>query len=150
TRIGLGIGELVVPGALPDEPAKVPTDLHLSGGTLSAQDLWVVRTEPTPLAGPVPADGGTLRLRGGITLGDLAVANAGGSGFDVALVGAGVTLGELLAPGIRAADRAAVTAPMQVAKPTLTLTDATVTNRETRQRSSGARAIKLEATDIVV
>ena len=168
TRIGLGIGELVVPGALPDEPATVPTDLHLSGGTLSAQDLWVVRTEPTPLdvrttaldvslddltapgAGPVPADGGTLRLRGGITLGSLAVANAGGSGFDVALVGAGVTLGELLAPGIRAADRAAVTAPMQVAKPTLTLTDATVTNRETRRRSSGARAIRLEATDVVV
>ncbi len=168
SRITVGIGELLVPGALTEEPTVVAADARLTGGTVSAQELWVVRTDPTPLdvrlasfdlsleevtapgAGPAPADGGALRLRGGVTVGGVAVADAGGSGFDLALGGAALTLGELLAPGIRAADRAAVTAPVQVSKATLTLTAPAVTKRGTGGRAAAADTIALAAENMVV
>src|SRR5262249_50412608 len=101
-HLGFGMKELLLPGALPEQPPVVTADARLTGGTVSVQDMRVARTDPTPLdlrvatldagideltapgIGPPPADGGSLRVRGAMGVTDLLVGNAGGSSLDIA------------------------------------------------------------------
>src|SRR4029453_18530548 len=111
-RLAFGLGELLVPGGLPEQPLTTSVDARLTGGTVALQEMWAVRTEPTPFdvraasldatideltapgVGPPPTDGGALRLRGTLDVADLLVGNAGGSGLDVATRKVDVGVGE--------------------------------------------------------
>ena len=81
-HLEFGLGELLLPGALPLEGHAVTADARLTGGTVTLSDMRVARTEPTkidlhagsidagldqltlPGVGPPPPDGGSLQLRG--------------------------------------------------------------------------------------
>src|SRR4030095_6891720 len=132
-HLGFGIGELLLPGSLPEKPPVLTADARLTGGTVSLQEMWAVRTEPTPFdvkvatldasldeltapgIGPPPADGGALRLRGWLGVGGLLVGNAGGSGLDVGSQKIDLGVGQFELPGVLATDQAAVTAPLRLA-----------------------------------
>jgi Domain of Unknown Function (DUF748) len=140
-RLAFGMKELLLPGALPEEPPIATADGRLTGGTVSVEDMRVTRTEPTPLdlrvasldaniddltapgIGPPPADGGALRLQGKMGVTDLFVGNAGGSALDIASRRIEVGVGDFVLPGMLAMDRAAVTAPLKLEQASLTLAE---------------------------
>src|SRR5262245_48009306 len=167
-HLGFGIGELLLPGSLPEKPPVLTADALLTGGTVSLQDMWAVRTEPTPFdvkvatldasldelaapgIGPPPADGGALRLRGWLGVGGLLVGNAGGSGLDVGSQKIDLSVGQFELPGILATDRAAVTAPLRLEKATLTLADPSAVGTGDQKLDAGASTVAMSLAELRV
>lgn len=167
-RLAFGLGELLVPGGLPEQPLTTSVDARLTGGTVALQEMWAVRTEPTPFdvraasldatideltapgVGPPPTDGGALRLRGTLDVADLLVGNAGGSGLDVATRKVDVGVGEFVLPGILATDPAVITAPMRLAKGTITLAEPSAVGRGAQKLDARARGVAMAVGELLV
>ncbi len=167
-RLAFGMQELHIPGGLPEEPPVVAADARLSGGTVSLQEMWAVRTEPAPFdvraasldatleeltapgIGPPPADGGALRLRGTMKVADLLAGNAGGSGLDVGVRTVDVGVGEFVLPGIVALDPATVTAPMRLAKGWVTLSEPSAVGTGPQKLDTRAQNAALTVGELLV
>jgi len=167
-HLGFGIGELLLPGSLPEKPPVLTADARLAGGTVSLQEMWAVRTEPTPFdvkvatldasldeltapgIGPPPADGGALRLRGWLGVGGLLVGNAGGSGLDVGSQKIDLGVGQFELPGILASDRAAVTAPLRLTNANLTLADPSAVGSGDQKLDAGASTVAMSLAELLV
>ena len=167
-RVAFGIGELLIPGGLPEEPPAVAADARLTGGTVSLLDMWAVRTEPTPFdvraasveatldeltapgVGPPPADGGALRLRGALGVTGLLVDNAGGSGLDVATKQIDVGVGEFVMPGILATDPATITQPLRLAKATIELAEPSAAGEGAEKLDARARGVTMAIGEVIV
>jgi hypothetical protein len=167
-RVALGIEELLVPGVLAEEPPSVAGDARLTGGTLSVEEPWGVRTESAPFdvraaslevkldeagapaIGPPPPDGGALRFRGTVKLADVFAGDAGGSGLDVGLDAVDLGIGELVLPGILAADAAAVTAPMRLADGSLTLSKPSAIGKGAQKLDTRAQRAALTIGELLV
>jgi hypothetical protein len=167
-RFALGMQELLVPGGLPETAPAVAADARLSGGTVSLEDMWAVRTDPTPFdvraasldatleeltapgIGPPPADGGALHLRGGMKLAGLFAGNAGGSGLDVGVKEVDVGVGEFVLPGILAADPATITAPLRLARGSITLSEPTAVGAGTQKLDTRAQRAALSVGELLV
>jgi hypothetical protein len=167
-RVGLAMDELLIPGGLPEEPPVVAADARLTGGTVSLEDMWAVRTDPTPFdvraasldarleeltapgIGPPPADGGALHLRGGMKLAGLFAGDAGGSGLDVGVKEVNVGVGDFVLPGILAADPATVTAPLRLAQGSITLSEPTAAGTGTQKLDTRAQRAALSVGELLV
>lgn len=168
-RLAFGMQELLVPGALPDEPLVVTAaDARLTGGTVSLQEMWAVRTDPTPFdvragsldaaleeltapgVGPPPADGGALHVRATMQVTDLFAGNAGGSGLDVGVRTVEVGVGEFVLPGVLAVDPAMVTAPLRLAKGWVTLSEPSAAGTGPQKLDTRAQRAALSVGELLV
>ncbi len=168
-RLAFGMQELLVPGALPEQPGTTPTaDARLTGGTVSLQEMWAVRTDPTPFdvraasldatldqltapgVGPPPSDGGALSVRGTMRVAGLFAGNAGGSGLDIGARTADVGVGEFVLPGILAVDPTTVTAPMRLAKATISLAEPSVAGSGPQKLDAGAGGITASIGELLL
>jgi Domain of Unknown Function (DUF748)/AsmA family len=167
-RLAFGIGELLLPGSLPEQPPILTADARLTGGTVSLQEMWAVRTEPAPFdvkvatldasldeltapgIGPPPADGGALRLRGWLGVDGLLVGNAGGSGLDVGTQKIDLGVGQFELPGVLATDEAAVTAPLRLTKASLTLADPSAVGSGDQKLDARASAVAMSLAELLV
>jgi hypothetical protein len=167
-RLEFGIGELVLPGALPASGPPATADARLTGGTVTLRDMRVARTEPTkidlhagsldaeidevtlPGVGTPPPDGGSLRLHGKLAVGDLLVGDAGGSALDVGIRKLDFTAGDFVLPGLLATDHTKVTAPMRLAKAKLSVTEPRVTGAQPSTLDVQARGFDVGIGELLV
>ncbi len=167
-RLEFGIGQLVLPGALPASGPPATADARLTGGTVTLQDMRVARTQPTkidlragsldagidemtlPGVGTPPPDGGSLRLRGKLAVGDLLVGDAGGSALDVGIRKLDFAAGDFVLPGLLATDHTKVTAPMRLAKAKLSVAEPRVTGAQPSTLDVQARGFDLGIGELLV
>jgi hypothetical protein len=167
-RLEFGIGELMLPGALPASGPPATADARLTGGTVTLRDMRVARTDPTkidlhagsidagidemtaPGIGPPPPDGGSLRLHGKLSVGDLLVGDAGGSALDVGAHTIEFAAGEFELPGLLAIDHSKVTAPMRLGGGKLSVDEPRVTGIQPNTLDGGARGFDLSIGELLV
>src|SRR5262249_3392842 len=167
-HLEFGLGELLLPGALPLEGHPATAEARLTGGTVTLQNLRGARTQPTkidltagsihaglhhgtpPGVGPPPPDGGSLKLRGKLAVGDLMVGDAGGSGMDVGVRNIDFATDDFVLPGLLAKEPAKVSAPLRLAKATLSVADPRVTGTAQGKLSAAAQDFDVTIGELIL
>src|SRR5262249_25699638 len=167
-RLEFGLGELVLPGALPASGPPATADARLTGGTVTLKDMRVARTEPTkidlhagsidagldqvtlPGVGPPPPDGGKLQLRGKLAVGDLMVGDAGGSGMDLGMRKIDFATDDFVLPGLLAKEPAKVSAPLRLSKARLSVDDPRVTGTPKAKLNAVAQGFDVTIGELLV
>src|SRR5262245_9410237 len=167
-HLEFGLGELVLPGALPLEGHPPTADARLTGATVTLQNMRVARTEPTkidlaagsvdatldqvtlPGVGPPPPDGGSLQLRGKLAVCDLMVGDAGGSGMDLGVRKIDFDAGDFVLPGVLAKEPSKVSAPMRLAKAQLSVADPRVTGTAQANLNAVAQGFDVTIGELLV